>query len=565
MKWKSDLVIFLLVLIGSFSVRATENDQEDALVNLPNGPLRGEKTPKFFSFKGIPYAEAPIGERRFEPTELYREKWSEVRNATEFGESCMQLVHIPIDDNLRGAEDCLFLNVYTSSLDETKNLPVFFYIHGGAFMFGGSVYYNPERIFDHQELVLVTINYRVGPLGFLSTENEVVPGNMGLKDQVLALQWVKKNIHLFGGDADSVTITGLSAGGASTHLHYFSSLSSGLFHRGHSMSGCALNPWVMMENGKKKATKLATHFSCSTDDPKQMIACLKTKPAEEIVKASKLFMPWLYNPFSPFGVVVEKPGPKAFLTAHPEDLLRAGKVAQVPWIVSLTDAEGLYPVADFVHPASKLEELKNKWTELAPAVLDYAGSVSPKDQKTVAEIVRKFYMKDEEISEKNLDKLVDMFSDRLFVVGISLSARLHFEFAKAPVYLVYYTYPALEGIQHVYAPQYNFKRAGHGDENLVLFKTSLRKLPLTEKEKEMVKVYTNFLVSYATKDTPKFAGITVKPITSKHKMSFLHIKKPDSVSMSETVGFGNEEFWYSLPIAEYTKWNAPKKPQKIEL
>ena len=105
--------------------------------------------------------------------------------------------------------------------------------------------------------IFVTVNYRVGPLGFMSTQDEVMPGNMGSKDQALALKWVRENIVHFHGDKDRITVAGFSAGGASTHLFFMSPLTKNLFRNGISHSGCALNPWVMQERAQEKAHKVA--------------------------------------------------------------------------------------------------------------------------------------------------------------------------------------------------------------------------------------------------------------------------------------------------------------------
>ncbi|XP_059615444.1 venom carboxylesterase-6-like [Phlebotomus argentipes] len=555
--------IFLCLLFG---ILAIESAKDEAIVELLNGPIRGVKLPNLYVFKGIQYGDSPVGEKRFESVGLFREKWTEVRNATEFGPKCIQLPHLgdPDKTEVVGEEDCLFLNVYTTSLDTEKNLPVFIHIHGGAFMYNTANNLDPERILQHQEAVFVLFNYRLGAMGFLSTEDEVVPGNMGLKDQVVALEWIKENIKAFGGNPDSVTITGLSAGGASTHLHYFSPLSSGLFHRGISQSGCALNPWVFAERSKKKAKIVAEKLDCPTGSVKEMIKCLKSKSAQDIVMSARLFQPWLYNPFSPFGVVVEKKGVRPFLTDHPEDLIRKGRVSDLPWIVSLTDSEGLYPVADLIDPPSKIEELNSRWEELAPAVLDYGGSVSRHDQPSVAKMLKKFYLNREDISEENFDKFVDMVSDRLFAAGISLSARLHAEYLKSPVYLMYFTFPAQYGVHHIYVPDHKFKGAGHGDDIFMIYKTAFRKTPLSGEEQQMVKLYSEIFTSFAN-GKPQMADLTMIPITNKLRMPFLHIKSPSDISIEITEGFGNEKFWYSLPIAEFAKYNAPKAPPKIEL
>ncbi|XP_055686848.1 venom carboxylesterase-6-like [Lutzomyia longipalpis] len=542
------------LLICAFLVINVIN-AEEVIVNLPNGPIRGVKNGPMFIFKSIPYAEPPVGEKRFEPVGINREKWSGVRNATDEGMPCMQLSHMgysQVNPIVFGMEDCLFLSVFTSSLDSGKKLPVIFYIHGGAFMFGTGSFMSPERLFKYQEFVFVIFNYRVGPLGFLSTENEVVPGNMGMKDQVVALQWVQENIHLFGGDPNRVMINGVSAGGASTHLHYFSPLSAGLFHRGFSQSGSALNPWAITENARSKATTLAAHLECPTQDPKAMIECMKAKPAEDIVRGSKLFLPWLYNPFTPFGVVVEKKSPQPFLSDYPEAILRAGKVTDVPWIASLTDAEGNYPVIDYLVPSTKLDQLNNRWEELAPTVLDFAGTVVPQLQPEVGRSVREFYLQKEQISMQNVDKLVAIFSDRHFCVGISLSARLHGQFTSASNYLMYLTFPSEAGLGDLFAPGIKLKGCGHGDDQTMLFVTPVRTLPLTEKEEKFVELFAGLLVKYAAGHDPEMAGVQLKAITSSESMDYLHIKSPNEITLEKTPGFGNEKFWYSLPIAE---WN----------
>ncbi|KAJ4446940.1 hypothetical protein ANN_13642 [Periplaneta americana] len=207
-------------------------------VDLPHGRLQGHlllsrKGREIFSFQGIPYAKPPVGELRFQPPQP-PEPWTDVLKATKEGPDCIQrpFPEAPTSPELVGDEDCLYLNVYTPQLPEaggaTELLPVMFWIHGGAWMAGsGSTdLYGPQYLLD-KEIVLVTINYRLGPLGFLSTGDEVCPGNNGLKDQVAALRWVRDNIAAFGGNPDSVTIFGESAGGANVHYHVLSKASRG--------------------------------------------------------------------------------------------------------------------------------------------------------------------------------------------------------------------------------------------------------------------------------------------------------------------------------------------------
>lgn len=127
---------------------------------------------------------------------------------------------------VKGNEDCLYLNIYRPNDQSLNNMDVIFYIHGGAFMFNNGGSNQPIYLLD-KDVVLISINYRLGPLGFLSLEDKVLPGNNGLKDQALALKWVKANIHYFGGNPNSITITGMSAGSASVHLHTLSPSTTG--------------------------------------------------------------------------------------------------------------------------------------------------------------------------------------------------------------------------------------------------------------------------------------------------------------------------------------------------
>lgn len=194
-----------------------------------------------------------------------------------------------------------------------------------------------------RDIILVTFNYRLNIFGFMSTEDEVVPGNNGLKDQVLALKWIQKNIASFGGNPKSVTLTGFSAGGGSVHLHYFSPMSRDLFHRGFSQSGVATNSWTLQKKALKKAKQLGESLGCFWNSSQVLVNCLKKKHFSEILKQMKQFFIYKTLPFSPFAPVVEKKGSKAFLTKNPYVLLKNGHVLDVPWIASNTKDDGTFP------------------------------------------------------------------------------------------------------------------------------------------------------------------------------------------------------------------------------
>lgn len=183
----------------------------------------------------------------------------------------------------------------------------------------------------------------VNDAGFLSTGDAAIPGNAGLKDQVLALEWVQKNIASFGGNPDSVTLTGLSAGGASVHYHYLSPRSKGLFHRGFSQSGVALMPWALQEQAYNKAKILAISMGCPISPSRNLVECLQQRPVHQILTKTPLFFGFYFTPIAPFAPVIEKGGLNPFLTVSPYFAIVRGDVQDLPWVVSNVPDEGMFP------------------------------------------------------------------------------------------------------------------------------------------------------------------------------------------------------------------------------
>ena len=193
-----------------------------------------------FLTSGIRYAQPPINELRFKAPQLYQEQEGVYDVSKESHVVCPQQGGFgPPGSQLgkiQGQEDCLLLNIYvpdTIFVDAPQSkLPVMVWIHGGAFKLGSNNYnrLGPQH-FVTKDVIVISVNYRLGPLGFLSLGSEEVPGNAGLRDQLMALTWVKENIENFGGDPDSVTFFGESAGSRSINFHILSPLGNGLFQR----------------------------------------------------------------------------------------------------------------------------------------------------------------------------------------------------------------------------------------------------------------------------------------------------------------------------------------------
>ncbi|XP_063708269.1 esterase B1-like [Culicoides brevitarsis] len=263
-----------------------------SIVSTNSGPVMGisKKTDlgkEFFSFQHIPYAQPPLGELRFRDPKPVK-SWSEVVDCTKEGSAATNIdIFLPDGPKLVGSEDCLGLNVFTPDLKPSKPLPVFVWIHGGGFLWGSSstYFYGPDLVVE-KDVIFVSINYRLNIFGFLSLKDPKVgiPGNAGLKDQSMALKWIKENISHFGGDPNNITIAGESAGGASVNYHLISPLSRGLFTRAIAMSGSPLTPWATANRDYNKYLKKFVKNLGLTGDEDDMTIfnAINSKSAEEL-------------------------------------------------------------------------------------------------------------------------------------------------------------------------------------------------------------------------------------------------------------------------------------------
>jgi para-nitrobenzyl esterase len=230
----NERIAVIVILLLSLLMAGCSNDSQNKAEETNGGTLLLDSGPVVQNdsgvYKGIPYAAPPIGKLRWRPPKPVAH-WAEPRSFDEFGPACPQSGYDGLMD-----EDCLYLNIWTPALSEDEKLPVMVWIHGGAFMSGsGSDDMYDGTALSEKGVVVVTLNYRLGPLGFLahpllSAESpSKVSGNYGLLDQIAALQWVQRNIAQFGGDPRKVTIFGESAGAASVSLLLVSPLADGLF------------------------------------------------------------------------------------------------------------------------------------------------------------------------------------------------------------------------------------------------------------------------------------------------------------------------------------------------
>ena len=310
-----------------------------ARVTTQYGELEGEALSGHVAFRGIPFAKPPVGALRF-CAPLPPDPWSGVRMAREFGPSSLQAVSAIAGVSAEGplSEDCLYLNVYTPTLADAQHArrPVLFWIHGGAFIAGaGSMpVYDGARLSERGDVVVVTINYRLGALGYtyLGAHDGARTGavaNAGQLDQVAALRWVHDNIAKFGGDPNNVTIFGESAGSFAVCTLLAMPAAKGLFHRAVAQSGAALG-LMTADRAAKLTDELFDKLGIARGD----IAALRAVPGEKLVESQAPFglASGLGRGLSPLhdGTVVP---------LQPLDAIANGSSAQVPLLIGTTRDE----------------------------------------------------------------------------------------------------------------------------------------------------------------------------------------------------------------------------------
>ncbi len=289
------------------------------VVHTEDGAVRGTLEEGHRLFQGIPFAAPPVGDLRFRPPAPV-EPWDGVRDATEPGSPCPQL-QSELNPIASTAEDCLFLNVTTPAGLEGRrgDLPVMVWIHGGGWISGAGSQYDARTLAVDGDVVVVTVNYRLGPLGFLAQRDlsaangDVASGSAALLDQQAALRWVDRNIAAFGGDPRTVTVFGESAGASSVCVQLTSPTARGLFDRAIAESFSCTERYDDLATAEATGDQVAAAVGCAggTD----VAACLRQVGVEELLRA------WPGGAFVVGG---------SALPVQPADVITAGEHARVP-------------------------------------------------------------------------------------------------------------------------------------------------------------------------------------------------------------------------------------------
>jgi para-nitrobenzyl esterase len=318
-------------------IMMTAAGRSDPVVQTASGRLRGRCEGDLIVFRGVPYGRSPVGDLRFAPPQP-TPRWDGVRDATVDGPIAPQgrsrLAHIMGDFERPQSEDCLTLNIWTPAIDGGKR-PVIVWLHGGAYSSGaGSLpWYAGATFAANGDLVVVSINYRLGALGFLYLP-PLSEGNLGLQDQVQALSWVRDNIAAFGGDPGNVTVVGQSAGAGSIAAHMTMPFTRGLFRRAVLQSA----PFGRIARGAEEAQRIGRRFLEVLGLEPQEAGRLKALPVERLVAAQgelarleKRFA----DAAAPFGLVIDG----RILPGDIAAALKAGAGADIDLMIGTTREE----------------------------------------------------------------------------------------------------------------------------------------------------------------------------------------------------------------------------------
>lgn len=346
------LVVALILALAGLALQwpaARSAMANDALVATDTGWVQGWRLPGRSIFFGIPYAQPPVANLRFAAPQPAA-PWPGTKLALLPKPMCAQ----PAVPELRlpqsTAEDCLGLNIFKPVNTTGKPLPVMVWIHGGGFVLGSGNFTLAGDLAERGQVIVVTLNYRLGVLGFLAhpalgAEDAQAVGNYGLLDQQMALHWVKRNASAFGGDANNITIFGQSAGGSSVCAQLMSPAMAGQFQAAIVQSGvCSQQLLLAMPQALQWGEKLAQELGCAGQGSKTL-ACLRAQPVEKILPLLGAVGVTSAVPLRPvYGSPV--------LPEAPETAFAAGHFHQVPMLIGSTREEGSLLVALDINQAN---------------------------------------------------------------------------------------------------------------------------------------------------------------------------------------------------------------------
>ncbi|GAB1859605.1 Esterase FE4 [Camponotus japonicus] len=594
---------YICILVLYFILADGLLDGPEPIVETKWGILQGKwsrsiRDQRIANFLGIPYALPPVGDLRFRSPQRWNYTWTTIRNATVDGNMCIQIS----GSKISGSEDCLYLNIFIPYIPgiQRMKLPVLVFLHGGGYYEGSSdsKELSPDYLMD-QDIILVTLNYRLNIFGFFSTMNQVSPGNYGLKDMKMALEWIQENIHSFNGNPESVTLMGASAGAASTHLLALSNKTEGLFHRYILLGGSALASWAYnyktyrhiclksirlvdcqskkdngiialnesdtnnskVENGKKRSNNINVSYKNYNEgymDDEEMVKCMRTVDARQLLKMLKHFYDRRANRMCVFSPTLEDNSEDAILTMHPWKIIKDGLFRDIPAIMQVVKDEGLVKTFGFFTDANLEKEMIENFEEYIYDFIENHERSFNADAFIAA--IQDFYFNGNILLGLK-GNITEVLSDSAIIWPTLKAAQYQSEIGNSSVYFSFFAYEGTFSHTFVYTGSPTYYGVCHNDDLNYLFpvlNNRCRNLMLnnTESDFMIIKIMTEMLANFMKDGVPKAGMIPAWPnYRDYHQFMRFGIGKSTDIVVQTDFLCDRMEFWEKLLINVSTEYD----------
>ncbi|CEF70375.1 Carboxylesterase, type B domain-containing protein [Strongyloides ratti] len=533
--------IFITIKLVSGLVRKTHSIE----LTVDSGSIRGEYLTigahDYAVFKGVPYAAPPVGSLRFQKPEPPA-KWRGVMNATQYPSMCAQKPRTRETDPVNVyrthiSEDCLYINIFAPPQFTNNTYPVMVFIHGGNFQRGSSADFPQDAILNNfvsRKIIFISFNYRLGPLGFLSTGDEVLPGNVGLWDMIMALKWVKTNAHVFGGDPNNIMISGHGSGAAAASLLAISPKTEGLFEKIFLMSGTGISPGIVRNTAINATWRLQEKLNCRSFNSSEIFDCLSKHVKDELLDVDRTF----YDDYEEFVPIVD--GDYGVIPEDPEVL--ASYRPKIPIMLGTTKDESSLRIVILKEKEINLTFMEQKEGEKFVHNLThtYPGFIN---HPLISEGCKHEYVWSKinpEADEKELpESILKMYSHFWYDAPTSRLASYYVK-QKVPVYLY--------SFDHI-SENFAIDRAFHGIDEIFLFEMEPKFLQTRRDrnwqiDRRVTEIFAELIINFLKYNdpTPEISGFTFN-WTSMDSETISYLSITDSPSMSVGFRWDGHIFW----------------------